>query len=85
MTLIIGKPCKGCRIRTCTPGKKEASPALPQQGKGDERWQNFGIADSECHEQESTMLTFSGLCVLAAETMFLRIKSQAQKRKKIGN
>jgi hypothetical protein len=33
MTLIIGKPCKGCRIRTCTLGKDEASSALPQQGK----------------------------------------------------
>jgi hypothetical protein len=28
--MIMGKPCKGCRIRTCTLFKEEAS-ALPQQ------------------------------------------------------
>lgn len=88
MTLIIGKPCKGCRIRTCTPGKKEASPDLPQQGKWSKRWQSFGTADSECHEQEWLWTLWLGfvccffwaLCA-AAETMFFRIKSQALKRK----
>lgn len=92
LTLIIGKTCRGCRIRTCTFGKDEASPALPQQGKGSKRWQSFGVADSECHEQEWTVwlglalyVAFSGLYVLLLRPCSAGSNRRLKRRGKHGN
>lgn len=63
MTLIIGKPCKGCRIRTCTRGKKEASPALPRQGKEGKVALQI-LNRNQPHGSALYVTTFSGLCVL---------------------
>jgi hypothetical protein len=43
---LIGKPCKGRRIRTCTLAKRKLLLLFLSKEKGGERWQSFGIADS---------------------------------------